>query len=71
MPENPWTAADIAMASVKVQQHLFSLLVHKGVLTEQELEHMMTDLVGKVDADAGGEGVAAFLRRAFHVPDKA
>jgi len=67
MPENPWTAGDIGMASIKLQQHLFTLLVAKGVVSEGEIQHMVADLVGKLHADPGGDGAAKFLERAFGV----
>ncbi|MFZ2997565.1 hypothetical protein [Sphingobium sp.] len=67
MAENPWTAGDIAMASVKLQQHLFTLLVAKGLVSEGEIQHMVADLIGKMHKEPGGDGVAEFLKRAFGV----
>lgn len=67
MDEKNWDAADIAVVSVKLQQHLHQLLVAKGLVSQSELSHMVGDLKAKLAAEPGAEGAVQFLDRAFPV----
>jgi hypothetical protein len=63
MTENPWTAADLGLLSLKLHVYQYQLLMAKGVVTLPEVQHLVDSLLANLRNDPGAGGVVPLAEK--------